>query len=195
MGIRTWPGYELLGDDSGCFPAGLTPKKMYVSVTGVEFCDYIPIAQRTDSPNRTFICEQTGNPNIWVFGDGTFLCVYWANDYPGPPGFSGVHVVTPHHGTPAFTGKGDPCQTAFENLNIEGACHPLVQAAYGGKAQVFWRPADSSPSIRGIMEKINMTPEKQTFCEAWPLDADNFIVRFARQKDGTCIYIKYEHTL
>jgi len=195
MGIRTWPGYELFGNDSDCFDPDHTPKKVYVTVSGVTLCDYIPLANKKYSPNRSFVLDQTANPNVWLYNEEGYWC-YYATLHPTmiPPS-SLLTIGTPAAPGYAFYGFDDPCKTYFRNALAEIDCEPALVTGYEGSAQVFWRPEDSSPSIRGIMEKINMTPEKQTFCEAWPIDADNFAVRLARQQDGTCIYVKFEHTL
>lgn len=195
MGIRTWPGYELLGNDNVCFPPGRTPKKIYVSITGVTLCGYVPPANLKYSPNRTFLLEQTDDNRVWLYNQDGWWCYYATRFPPAFPPASLLTVGTPAAPGYAFYGVGPTCKTFYNNALAEIHCEPALVVGYGGNAQVFWRPAGSSPSIRGIMEKINMTPEKKTFCEAWPIDADNFAVRLARQMDGTCIYVKFEHTL
>lgn len=195
MGIRTWPGYELFGDDCGCFDPGHTPKKIYVSYSGLEMCQWALDLGYPRFVSGGFVMEQdAGIPCRWSSTVSGFWSEYWAH-IPGDP--PGSMLTLQHEDWPPdyFLSNSFACATYF--LNIAQVCKPPPEPfpAAWGTAQVFWRPAGSSPSIRGIMEKINMTPEKQTFCEAWPIDADNFAVRLARQKDGTCIYVKFEHTL
>jgi len=63
MGIPTDPGYRLYVDDNICFPAGKTPKKIFLTLSGIE-CGYYWIPERGMPLNGTFILE-SGNNNHW----------------------------------------------------------------------------------------------------------------------------------
>lgn len=196
MGIRTGPGTGPFGDDCDCHEAGRTPQFVYVTVTGTKMCQWAINLGQIKAPNKTFMLEQRdGLPCSWMYEDDIWSVFYDA-EVPGFPLLSLLEVVWNFAiGAAVFRGEGVACQTAFDNTHGIGNCAPVLVPGYDGQAQVFWLPTDNSPSIRGVMEKINMVPEHQTFTEAWPIDADDFAVRLARQQDATCIYIKYEHTL
>lgn len=46
--------------------------------------------------------------------------------------------------------------------------------------------------IREIAELVNLEPSDDLFCEIFPIDENNSIIRYANKTDATCIYIKVE---
>src|SRR3972149_12170498 len=82
MGIRTDPGYDLWGQNClKCFEAGKTPKKLYVTINGVQTTEWWDPIYGT-LVNGTFICEQT-DPCLWQGGlRGAWASVDLSSNYP-----------------------------------------------------------------------------------------------------------------
>lgn len=73
MGIRTDPGYELYeGADCVCFPAGLTPKKLFLSLVGCKRGSAVPPGA-VAAPNGVWVCEYAG-PCYWLAQRGRWTC-------------------------------------------------------------------------------------------------------------------------
>lgn len=68
MGIPTDPGYRLYVGNNFCFPTGKTPKKLFISFSGIaKGTDALP--EDPEPFNRTFIAETTDNVH-WTWTDG-----------------------------------------------------------------------------------------------------------------------------
>lgn len=186
MGTRTDPGYELFDNNClACFDPGETPKKMFVTFTGIKFIDP-NVLKNIGAVQIHWVLEQSGvtpcrwnasKPPAWnvsyiandVFGSGLF-CTYQVFNV-----FNSIHPA--------------PCDTGFENQNIPG---PPDMICFDGRGQVFWRPETNSPSIKGIMKKINMEPHRNTMFEGFPLDDTHAVAKYCRTRDATNIKIKFE---
>ena len=91
-----------------------------------------------------------------------------------------------------FKSTGIACQTFYESIYNLGSCAVPESAAYEGKAQVFWRPETDSPSIKGIMGKLNIDPHRNTMFEGFALDDTHAVAKYCRTRDATIIKIKFE---
>lgn len=48
-------------------------------------------------------------------------------------------------------------------------------------------------SLQDTCDLVGIPPEKKTFAEFWPVDAStDQVIRLARKKDATCLYIRLE---
>lgn len=186
MGWRTWPGYELFGNNClECFPVDETPKKIVAYFSGIELTD----TQHPDEPGpprSSWALEQdVDNPCFWWQDDPPHWgCGYYAKD-------NGDSRIALWYGAFSYFASviEETCITAFANQNLD--IGPPI-SGINGDAQVFWRPESSSPSVRGIMKKINMEPHRNTMFEGFPLDATYAVAKFCRTRDATNVKIKFE---
>ena len=78
MGIPTDPGYRLYVDDNICFPAGKTPKKLFLSIQNVK-CGSAWDNTHPAPPNQTFLLEYDGG--LWTFNGATWTASVYMDDF------------------------------------------------------------------------------------------------------------------
>lgn len=181
MGIITDPGYELYVGENPCFPEGKTPKKLYATFSGIGIGE-LWTPDLGWPLNGTYIIETVDGGTWWTPG-GSFVTVVLVLAI-------GYTTIIMHRwdSIQQFNGSGDACLFKFQNL-WQG---PESSFFCGGFASVTAREDVSCPkSIKKTCNLIGVPPDKKTFAEL-SLDGDGKqIIRLARQKDGTCIRVKY----
>jgi len=178
MGIKTNPGYTLCGIGNSCFSGSCTPKKLYVSLSGIQQNpDWGP--DLPGPPNGTFVCEQVTSAG-WLNNNTDWVIQLVV----GPDG-SGLSVWTSPSIFAFLFDTDDAC--VFAGSNQLGLEAPY----YGGRYQVCYRPdTGQSQSLKNTLSDIGLDPAKDTYAEFFPVDDDYFVQRFARDKDKTCIKVK-----
>jgi hypothetical protein len=181
MGIRTDPGYGLyVPGAEECFPAGLTPKKLYCTLSGVERgASWNP--SQGSCMNRTYIAEWTVK-NYWK----------WLN------GNAAVTVFL-SNGACNFIVDNEVPRRVFESDGISACGFESGNRLHcpgfyfcGGFFTITVRePIEDVPSIQNVQNLIGVPRAPKTFAEISLDDTGKRIVRLARQSDGTCIRIKY----
>lgn len=182
MGIITDPGYELYIEDRFCFPAGKTPKKLYATFSGIKIG--AAWQESWGQPlNGTYILEATVGDEWWT-----------AEGLAVRAGF----IIPPTHSLLRMWRFDGPLQfnaekvgCAFEWPNVYQ--DPEACAFYGGFASVTMREqGDNVPSIKTVQNLVGVPPDRKTFAELSLSDGGKRFIRLARQKDGTCIKVKFQ---
>lgn len=130
LGIITDPGYKLYeGDDCHCWPIGFTPKKLFVSVSGVKTGSLWTSANPA-SPNSIFIVEYSAACNwVWLRPD-------WEVVFTIQPMFSALQVTLRGIGFAFSSNMAGVCAGEYTNsLTYAGNYY------YGGIASVSQREA------------------------------------------------------
>jgi hypothetical protein len=180
MGIVTDPGYELWGVDNLCFTPGKTPKKLYVTVAGIQTgiiwtpADGIPM-------NGVWRIEQS-NYYLWTTDPacGWIINLYLTITY-------SMLTMTRVPGAPQFTTIYEPpCTFSFTNAQQGGSGYFNY-----GVAAVTSRPITGViPSIKEIAQNIGIEPAKKTFADLMIDEEKNRYIRLCRKQDKTRIILK-----
>lgn len=181
MGIITNPGYDLWGDDNPCFEAGKTPKKLYACFTGIEIGD--GWGEGLGYPlGGQWALEQVDTMNWHSQIDAAADISFHLDAY-----YASVMAET-SEGFRCFEKTKTPgCKFSFANLFQ----NPLLQF-YGGFCNISVREDMLETwSIKKICDLCGIDPDIKTFAELSADDAGVPIIRLARQKDGTCLRIKF----
>lgn len=181
MGIKSDPGYDLWGDDClNCFTAGKTPKRLYVTINGVQITQQW-VEDYGEPVNGQFILNQTW-PCKWEGGhSGAWVTV----DYTGP--------------YPILWAVTEKFYWYFKEEQTEGCPFFWINEYQGpgglfmhGNAFVFIREqTNSPPSIKKTLDMLGEVPDKDTFAEGVVKDDGRGGIRIARFRDGTCCRIYF----
>lgn len=177
MGIITDPGYELSGNDClACWSTGNTPKKLYLSVQGLSVNASTPVGA-PGPPNGIWLLEQhISQACYWVFSDSIF-------DFSLYMGALVSNLNITFAGGIAFWSLNDgTCAQFFSNLG-------QPEGAYaGGYATSSPRPDYSDrPSLKGVMELMNIKPGRKMFAEIFPKSDGKSVFKFNDKRDKTNI--------
>lgn len=185
MGIRTDPGYSLFGNNHlACWPPGQTPKKLYVSISGI-MADPNHVKFGFDPPNGIWTLEQDPfSETDWYSIPNAPGMNYWSyGDY------SGFDIILDAW-TFVFSGSGPLCSRFFSSTVPEPAAY------WGGTCFISPRPLiDDQPTLQSVMSLLNIEPTKQTFAEVFPVDANHAVYKYNRKSDKTNILLKIDHRL
>lgn len=171
------------GDDCGfIWPAGETPKFLYIRFAGIEKC----AAATKQSPNdRAFKLEQV-----------EFFPCYFR--YDSAEWGIGVDVNAGPNPTDILLMSKGPIEAYFSEQhpqkivegrvyhNDYGAC-PLGRGGKDGICVITW-----TPQATILLEAINLYKGPDLFMELWPLEDGKLVYKFCRLKDATNIKILYE---
>lgn len=184
MGIRTDPGYSLFGDDCIlCYPANLTPKKLYASFGGITGPHNNP--GNPTPPNGLYVLEQrVSDACVWevTVGAVTVQYLHFVFNSQINLTIAGVGLI--------FGANGPQCSTAFENP-AQGA-----QDYTFGSVIISPRERDVTPgpTIQGTMALMAVETGKKVFCELIPESETAATFRIADQRDKTRVHIKVDPT-
>jgi len=186
MGID-WTEEEF-GNDCGCYPPGRTPKYLYASVSGIEWCtEGVPVA---GPPNGIFkMTQDPGFPCIWTMDAGGVTA--W---YSLAGGWSQLDIGISAPMTLAFTHLIKlPCLAHFSNQLI---CPGILVPPWyhGGTGIVLSRGNDPLPSLQDFAELFGLIEDPFAKCDFWPVDTRILMLRYARQKSPTNILMKIDWT-
>jgi hypothetical protein len=183
MGYPTDPPEDYGNNCIHCFASGKTPKFILAYASGIEIGQNWPPGW-PPPPNGFHLMQQL--PIACWFSttqDVYPLCsLYWI------PGTSdlGIQVSIAQF---AFDCHWDSnCEVWFENVFID---EPL-RRYFGGYVVLGWLVGDAFNSYLSTMKKLNIAPSVDTLADAFPLDSEKFLHRFARPADGTNILIKLD---
>lgn len=188
MGQRTDPGYELFGDDClTCFDANKTPQLLFVEFAGIDW--QVPPDPGWDDPlpNAMVLEQDTVTPCLWKGGaPGDIYCTYQTNLGPGSRLYLAFNIYS-------FFGHTQAANCVYEFTNQYAITPPLILGE-NGTARIWTRPGVDLPSLKHIMELINMEPERKNWHDGFPIDAQFSVSRYVREQDATNIKIKFDHT-
>lgn len=176
MGIITDPGYELSGRDcAACWPAGQTPKKLYLSVQGLSVNAQTPYTAPLPPPNGIWLLEQhISMACTWIFSNATFDFELYMGAL-----LSKLEIRFPG-GYAFWTLNDGPCAQFFTNLG-------QPEGAYAGGVAVSSPRPDFSdrPSLKGVMGLMNIEPAAKTFAEIFPKSGGYMVYKFNLKSDKT----------
>jgi len=186
MGIITDPGYELSGNDcTACWSIGQTPKKLYLSVQGLTVNASTPYDAPRPPPNGIWLLEQKHlTPCQWIFSNSIW-------DFVLDMGALVTNLEIKYAGGFAFWTMNDgPCAQYFSNLG-------QPEGAYdGGFAVSAPRPDFSDrPTIKGVMDLINIIPARKTFAEIFPKNDGKMVYKFNIKADKTNVKFLVDPTI
>lgn len=180
MGIITDPGYGLYDPHvEECFPAGLTPKKLYCTLSGVNR-GQLWLPWMGSCMNGTYIVEWV-SLHLWKWGSAypsvnVHLSKAWCS-----------FIVQNENNMRVFESKGlSDC--GFERETMFPC--PGIWFCGGFFSVTVREPIAGVPSIQNVMNLMGIPRARKTFAELSMDDKGKRIVRLARQKDGTCIRVK-----
>lgn len=183
MGQRQDKDEIVYGDDCvGCFPAGKTPKYVYVRLSLVEKC---PDPRLVPPNDRVFkLTQDAYNPCDWFYQGSTWRVEFQCAP---DPAFVWLSVMDPETGVAYFeeTPAGLPDESHTYH-NRTPACDDF-HGATGGTATVTWQ----LETIK-ILKLLNMKGMSDIFMEMRPLVDGNRVYKFCRLQDATNIAIEYE---
>ncbi|MBA7632829.1 hypothetical protein ES703_40384 [subsurface metagenome] len=181
MGIITDPGYELYIDEPAqCFYPKKTPKKLFCTVSGVKKGEMWSVAFGS-TMNGSYILEWI-SVDVWRWmAAGQTVIANLMTD-------KTIHTLNNEGGwTPFVYNQNEGCRFAAPNdlQDPEGIF-------YGGCMTLVMREAGSPlPSIKTTCNMAGVPPAKKTFAELTNCEDCKLVIRLARQRDGTCIRVKY----
>ena len=181
MGIIVKPGYEQYClYDNPFFPAGLTPYRIEVTITGVEPDVHWSPADGA-APNGRHIFYQY-DANHWYMNEAPDQGILTIEQTPG----QSLVIFQPAMVWCFLSMIINPLQVFFANTNDN-----LVWK--GGYAHLTWRePVGGNNSLQTMCELAGVEATNKTFAEIM-VDADNEpLIRISKRADGTCIRVKVE---
>lgn len=182
MGIPTPPGKNYGDDCSKCFPAGKTPARFWMSMGGIEFGEY---AQPWwDAPPSWPIVLDQIAPCKYRTSAGWPICEYDLSL--SGNSFARITLAIPGACFEGFSGRN--CGRFMKNrwTTWEGNSY------YGGHLVMCPVPASASYSFQSIADDIGVPLTEETMAEFWPVDEDEFMLRYALIQDSINILIKRE---
>jgi len=182
--IKTWPGYVLTIDDHPLFPPSETPKKLYISFSGIKRGEYW-IEGDEQPQNRSCILEYVEGEEPYysgiIYGDINSWRVRYMYS------LTGCYCLMDRlDGRPMFYGsyEGDNIFSAENRLTI-------YHNWYGeGSFQVVARHPSTEPSFGKTLEQIGIEKAKKTYVEFAPISANLCWQKIFRKSDATCILVK-----
>ena len=175
MGIVTDPGYEMWGVDFlGCFLVGHTPKKLYLSVSGLIYNTATPPGS-PPPPNGIWLLEQKlGSPAIWEYAGSVWNFMLMLDT-----SASVLEIEKP--GAFAFAAYFQgACALYYENMGQPESIYAE------GIAVVSPRPDfGPRPTIKGVMDLMNIEPAAKTFAEIFPKSGGYMVYKFNLKSDKT----------
>lgn len=185
MGIETDPiEWEYGNNCLTCWDAGMTPKLLIASVSGIKIGGAWNPAMPMP-PNGIHILTQDISP-CYFKGRPAPINDYYETSIPGSRLIiNATAMVT------AFDGaSGNNCVFEFANTQVNPAL-----AYYGGRGAVAQGTPGSSPiSIADLLELLNMDGRESRKFEFFPLDSSHIVAMFADQVESTRIRFKYKFT-
>ena len=177
---------EYGSDCLDCFPAGETPKYLYVRFAEIEKCSNAWCVGFPPPPNdRCFkLIQQPGTPCLWTYPGSDWQIQYYAKIVPPTNSRLTVDSLPIQRNyfrgwTPAFV----ICQQFFQNQNT---C-VLNTCGVGGQAIIT-----SSKEASDILESINLSKSSDLFLELFPLSGAKLVFKFCKLQDSTNIAILFE---
>lgn len=166
-----------------CFPTGEAPSIVYAQFSGMSIGagGFPP----PEIPNWLLPLEQIpGSPACtYLFDDGTTNCFWRAIN---GTSFLGLGPVAHHGGW--FKDNKPICTRYFTN----DWNHPPANGCWGGYGMIYTRRPSGADSMFTPANLLNMEIEKETFTQFWPKSNEETVVRYARKKDSSCVYIKMD---
>lgn len=187
MGQRMRDEPHVYGDNCLLgFPAGKTPKYVYVRFSKIVKCPDPPWRSYFTPPNdRVFKLTQIEDDAcFWHYQEDKWIIWFRLM---APPAASFMYLIDTHDNSAYFQDAIDfPLQEGTVYHNEITACTPFTGAA-GGFAAVTW-----TQEATNLLESINMQRANDLFMEMRPLCDGNKIYKFCRLKDATNIAIEFE---
>ncbi|GAI01352.1 unnamed protein product [marine sediment metagenome] len=168
------------------FPAGETPKYLYVRFSKVAKCPDEPPDVYPIPPNdRVFkLTQRPDSPCVWEYesADWYLQFIVW-----GPEVYTEIILWTADRKYVVFYNDNwGPPDEGFVYHHDRPECLPGIPAA-GGFAVVTWNPQATK-----LLEDINMEKARDLFMELRPLDDGKLVYKFCRLQDATNIAILFE---
>lgn len=174
------------GNNCGCWEAGHTPARLFVSFAGISSC---PLAGLLPAPpNGIFELLQDGAIPCKFSGGLPNFTIRWntaggntnltADTFPPFLNIFGSFVARP---CIFFLTSGNDC-----------AGWPFDSPYRGGVGIVLSIGNAPYPSMQSIAELMNLAKDEFSFCDFWPIDENQISIRYARQRSPTNILIKVD---
>lgn len=166
------------------FPWAKNPRYMIVTFTGIIRTPFGVAQGAPPAPNRNFCPERTDCTGWHEESYEWYLDVY--------PELNRVtlHFTNPIVGNPwAFVFNND-AQPNFAGDNE--LLDPAVNCYVGGRMALSWMEHYGPDSVWFLMDAFGLDYSDPTMLEQIPQLSKKSTIRFADQKDGTCIHIKLD---
>ena len=166
---------------NGCFDAGKTPLKLYVTFVGILFGQATPGVD-PPPPNKTLEFALVADCR-WTAADAGSTFILLRNQPFSLLVASGIFPLEIFIDNPAAS-----CANNFVNDKTD----PLTDDYYNGTAVITSPAPGGEDLVPDVMADVGIEQNAETFCEPLPVDAVVTILRFARRFDATNILIKHD---
>jgi hypothetical protein len=186
MGIP-WDEDEI-GNNCRFFPAGETPKYLWASISGVEWCwpiEGVPL------PNGVFMMTQRPTSACtWEYASTAINVIFMLST-----NLSRLQAAGGSGGLLFFSGQVTSApKFSFQNLIICNPDYPPPWAC-GGSGIVSRRHQGTAPAVANVAELLNIEEKPDSMADFYPAaNPAEAVLKFCRQKTPTNILIKVDYS-
>jgi len=184
-----WPwGREEWGNDCACWPAGRTPKTIYASFRGLDYCWYR--AWFPQLPNFQFCLTQVpAAPCEWEYSDGTWMVSYTT----GPLGSNLALGWLPAWHLMFGSHSDAPCESSFTN-DVVCKGEPLVPYIAGGSGIALSGNNETMRSLQDYAELVNLHKTEDSKADFYPASFPVIHGHFFNREMDTNILMKIDYS-
>ena len=179
MGLKNDPNEyppEFGIDCSLCYPAGETPKYLYLNIAGIELC---PAASPSlPSPANGLWRLEPSAPCIWSFDNASYGLILVRSV---GTSFLTISSISPDF--VQFFASGNQCQTEYDT-NEE---HCGISNYFGGSVKIYTQRKEFYLSLN-----LDILSDKNAWLDLFNETSSGYIERIVNPKDNTNILTKLD---